>query len=166
MEKVIRALLATKFQNVDAIMEVINMTPNATVATEVITGIYEEPYWDNCSVFDLPINNYWNVSALFYDKWTNQVTVRFQQKESKHIWLRKGQDLPRYEDLTQKESDHWDYETAKSKGQIPSDAVRSEWSRETIYGEILPQEHTIAYSLADWNGLVDKNGGHVPNMCA
>ena len=165
MEKVIRALLATKFQNVDAIMEVINATPNPTVATEIITGIYEEPYWESY-LFDLPSNNRWNLTPQSYDKWTNYVTVQFQQKESKHIWICKGQDLPRYEDLMQKENDHWDYDTAKSKGQIPSDAVRSEWSRETVYGEILPQEHTIAYSLADWNGLVDKNGGHVPNMCA
>ena len=165
MEKVIRALLATKFQNVDAIMEVINATPNPTVATEVITGIYEEPYWESY-LFDLPSNNRWNLTPQSYDKWTNQVTVAFQQKESKMIWLRKGSYLPEYKDLTQKESDHWDYDTAKSKGQIPSDAVRSEWSRETVYGEILPQVHLTYYALDEWNDLVNKNGGSVPNMCA
>ena len=45
MEKIIRIALEAKFQNVDLtnLLEVINATGNAVVATETLLGIYEAP---------------------------------------------------------------------------------------------------------------------------
>ena len=51
MEKIIKLALSGKYAGIDteALMEVINATPNAVVATEMLLGLYEKPVIENAS---------------------------------------------------------------------------------------------------------------------
>jgi len=70
MEKLIKCALGTKFktEQLDSVMEVINATPNPSVAVEILLGLYEEPFFvSRRTVRD--------IEYIFqsFDKWSNQV---------------------------------------------------------------------------------------------
>ena len=89
MEKLIKCALGTKFhaEQIDAVMEVINGTPNPQVATEILLGIYEEPLFADKHTIS-------NRECKFegFDKWTNQVSYSYVKNKEVHIYIKKGTD--------------------------------------------------------------------------
>jgi hypothetical protein len=89
MEKLIKCALGTKFktEQIDAVMEVINGTPNPQVATEILLGIYEEPLFADKHTIS-------NRECKFesFDKWTNQVSHSYVKNKQVYIYIKKGTD--------------------------------------------------------------------------
>ena len=89
MEKLIKCALGTKFktEQLNDIMEVINGTPNPTVATEILLGLYEEPTFS----YNHMINNR-ECTFEGFDKWTNQVSYSYLRNKQVRIYINKGTD--------------------------------------------------------------------------
>ena len=75
MEKIIRAALTAKFSsiNIEALLEVIKVTPNPQIATEILLGVYEPPIIQKYGIVED------NVIAEFisYNKFTEEVTYKY-----------------------------------------------------------------------------------------
>lgn len=84
MEKIIRIALEAKFQNVDLtnLLEVINATGNAVVATEVLLGIYEAPQIPETAII-------YNDKCTFisFNKYTNEVTYSRNALRKKTLYF-------------------------------------------------------------------------------
>jgi hypothetical protein len=59
--------------NVDSLMEVIVVTPNATVATEILCGVYVEPVFEKHKLTSEGTAR----TFMSYDKWTEQIKYKY-----------------------------------------------------------------------------------------
>lgn len=75
MDKIIAVALKAQFPgiNIDAVLEVINATPNPVVAAETLLGIYEEPIIANHSMVER------NAVCRFvsFDKYKQRVSYKY-----------------------------------------------------------------------------------------
>lgn len=85
MTKIINALLEAKFtgMNVPALLEIINATPNPSIATEILCGLYEEPVINPTKVEkDGSVKTFKS-----YDKWNDKVTYSYLRAETKSAYF-------------------------------------------------------------------------------
>ena len=72
MDKLIKALLGAKYPtaNIDSLFEIVQQTPNAVVATEILCGVYEEPILSEAPSDQLIANNTprFEIILIGYDK--------------------------------------------------------------------------------------------------
>ena len=89
MSTISRVALGTIFpkENIDSILEVINATPNADVATEILLGIYVEP-----GVQETAVISGKNCSLINYNKWTGKVNYSYETPDTVHIYVQKDVD--------------------------------------------------------------------------
>lgn len=85
MEKIIKIVLKAKFQNVELtnLLEVINATGNAVVATETLLGIYEAPQIPETAI----INNE-KCTFISFNKFTNEVTYSYTVIRDKTLYFK------------------------------------------------------------------------------
>ena len=69
--------------NVDSLMEIIVATPNATVATEILCGIYQEPVFVKDKFSPSGVAR----TFVLYDKWNKQVQYMYLQEEVKYAYF-------------------------------------------------------------------------------
>jgi hypothetical protein len=91
MNKIISALLQAKYPTMDtnALLEVINATPNAPLATELLCGLYEEPKVP-AIVFNKDKNA--DCTMTSYDKWTDRVHYSYYKEKTISIYVPKRMD--------------------------------------------------------------------------
>ena len=72
MNKIIKALLTSKFPNInaDVLLDIISATPNPELATELLCGIYEEVTVSAKRVYS---DNDGILTFTEFNKWTNKV---------------------------------------------------------------------------------------------
>jgi hypothetical protein len=123
--------------NVDSLMEIIVATPNATVATEILCGIYVEPVF----IQDKLSPNGVARTFMSYDKWNEQVQYSYLQEEVKYEYFPKSIDK--------------DTITAENYKSLAcgynDDAVRHGVKTGVI------ETRTDWCSIKDWNRLKDNN---------
>ena len=123
--------------NVDSLMEIIVATPNATVATEILCGIYVEPVF----IQDKLSPNGVARTFMSYDKWNEQVQYSYLQEEVKYEYFPKSIDK--------------DTITAENYKSLAcgynDDAVRHGVKTGVI------ETRTDWCSVKDWNRLKDNN---------
>ena len=85
-DKIIRIALINKYPaiDIDSLMEVINQTPNATVATETILGVYEAP--------EIPLTSkVYSSEGLgcfkSFEKYTEKVTYEYDTTTTKTLYF-------------------------------------------------------------------------------
>ncbi len=91
MNKIMKALLEKHFsvEQLSSIIEVIEATPNAEVAVELICGLYQQP-----SLFPMSdIPNYGECRFIKYDKWRNQIEFNHLKDKKVSIYVDKDQDI-------------------------------------------------------------------------
>jgi hypothetical protein len=74
-------------KNIEAVMEVVNATPNPPLALNILLGLYEEPmFLDYAKIGDR--------ECIFkhYDKWTNTVHYTYEKNKQKYIYVHKDLD--------------------------------------------------------------------------
>lgn len=79
MNKIIKAALAAKFQSsdIDAILDVINATPNPEMATEILLGVFEP------LVLPIRVDNKGEIQTLVeVDWWNRQVAYYYEKKKT------------------------------------------------------------------------------------
>ncbi len=98
--KIINALLESKFPELDikALLEVVNATPNAETAVEILCGLYEEP------VFPILVKTEGRTEFTFisYNKWDNAVICSYVQPLHRSSYFPKG---TKKEDITMENFD-------------------------------------------------------------
>ena len=89
MEKIIKVALLSKFgaESLPSIMEVINATPNPTMATEILLGIYEEPEIPETTVYRDTVRTLKSV-----DYWLDQVNYTYEVAETKGFYIHEDTD--------------------------------------------------------------------------
>jgi hypothetical protein len=123
--------------NVDSLMEIIVATPNATVATEILCGIYVEPVF----IQDKLSPNGVARTFMSYDKWNEQVQYSYLQEEVKLEYFPKSID-----------KDTITVENYKSLAcGYNDDAVRHAVKTGVM------ETRTDWCSVRDWNRLKDNN---------
>lgn len=164
MNKIIRALLEAKYptMNIDSLLEVISSTPNPEVATEIVCGLYEEPWVAivPCLKFETERKNQFEIELLKYNKWDNCVEYRYKSKKSKAIWHEKNTDLPLYSDLKPYQSEYYlkdyikksDIEGVDILSELEIHALSTAFERITIYGDMETSSNRNICSVQDWNG--------------
>lgn len=92
MDKIIKALLEAKYPtaNADALLEVINATPNASLATEILCGLHVEvkPFPMSRINDDRP-----ECRLLEYNKWDNLVKYEYLRLKVISMYLPKDVDF-------------------------------------------------------------------------
>lgn len=75
MDKIIAVALSAKFSGIDinALMDVINATPNPVVATETLLGIYEEPE----IAYQSMVERNTVCTFLSFDKYKQRVSYKY-----------------------------------------------------------------------------------------
>lgn len=108
MNTILRVALGTVFpkENIDSILEVINATPNADVATEILLGIYEEPYVQETAVIADR-----NCTLIAYNKWTGKVQYSYEIPDTKHIYVQKDVDVAL---ITEENFEEFKYNTSNN----------------------------------------------------
>jgi hypothetical protein len=124
--------------NVDSLMEIIVATPNATVATEILCGVYQEPEFVQNK---LSPNGVVARTFISYDKWNEQVEYMYLQEEIKYEYFPKSVDketitVENYKSLTCGYNDD-SYRHGVKTGVMET---RTDWC-----------------SVGDWNRLKDNN---------
>jgi hypothetical protein len=94
MNKVIKVALESKFPSqkgygIDHLLEVIGATPNPTIATEILLGIYEEPLIPHKKVIH---KNDGELTFISYDKWLDKVDYSYKVIETKNAYFPKSID--------------------------------------------------------------------------
>ena len=94
MNKVIKVALESKFPSekgygIDRILEVIGATPNPTIATEILLGIYEEPLIPHKKVIH---KNDGELTFISYDKWLDRVDYSYEIMETRNAYFPKSID--------------------------------------------------------------------------
>jgi hypothetical protein len=123
--------------NIDSLMEIIVATPNATVATEILCGIYQEPVF----VKDKLSPNGVARTFMSYDKWNNQIQYMYLQEEIKYEYFPPNVDkasitLENYKEL---------------KGDYSNDSYRHGVKTGVM------ETRTDWCSVKDWERLKDNN---------
>jgi hypothetical protein len=94
MNKITRALIEVKHPsiNIDTLMEVINATPNAEVATEMLCGLYEEPSLPKYGLKNDGRPGGLDLTMTTYDKWRDHVNYTYNRKAKKEGYFDKSID--------------------------------------------------------------------------
>jgi hypothetical protein len=93
MDKIARVALQAKFMTDDlnGIMEVVNNTPNARHALELILGVYEEPKFNKIGTYTYKYKGeaFKNLSAEFnsYNPWTEELYVKVTRPITREIGI-------------------------------------------------------------------------------
>jgi hypothetical protein len=128
MDKIVRVALSTKFgSNVDEIIEVANMTPNAEHAIELLLGIYEEPIFKALHTYSYKYkgDRFKNLNAAWhgYNPWTRTLSVTVSRPMSKEIII-----LSENSDIVDKDN-YSKYELSRD---VYSKMDHGAWIRKTI----------------------------------
>jgi hypothetical protein len=107
MNTILSVALGTIFpkENIDSILEVINATPNADVAAEILLGIYVEPGVQTTAVIADR-----NCKLISYDRWTGKVMYSYETPDTKHIYIHKDTDVKL---ITEENYETFKYDSSK-----------------------------------------------------
>jgi len=86
MDKIIKALLEVKYPNLDSsvLLEIISVTPNQEIATEMLCGLYQEPEITKSSVKS---DSQGVLTFSSYDKWNDRVHYKYMKAEQKSAYF-------------------------------------------------------------------------------
>ena len=101
MFKIIEVALIGKFGTdaVPSLMEVIGVTPNAEMATEILLGIYEKPTFCN-NVLD---SRKRERTLLSVDEWNRNISYSYEEEITKSFYIHKDTDTSLITDENYKE---------------------------------------------------------------
>lgn len=147
MDKIVRVALATKFgDNVDGIIEVINNTPNAEHAVELLLGIYEEPIFKALHTYTYKYKGeaFKNLNAAWhgYNPWTRTLSVTVSRPITKEICILKEND-----DIVTK-NNYKEYEIDRDKVSVDRDAWK--WKHVVLDEKETVIEFIEGDDLAGW----------------
>lgn len=154
MNKVIKALLQAKYPLTDAdlLMEVINATPNATIACEILCGLYEGPVIPELPANVKNFNNTLaNIKFVSYDKFNDQVNYSYNSVQSASAWVINGMEVPSYSEMKEAEDKQPYYASdfAKKLG-ITEQEFKTTYTKHTVLGEVSKNLSTSNCSLSNW----------------
>ncbi len=124
--------------NVDSLMEIIVATPNATVATEILCGIYVEPVFVKDKISSSGVAR----TFVLYDKWLDQIQYSYLDEVPVYCYF------PETVDKNTITRDNYkslecDYNVSKA------------YRYGVKTGKL--EERTNWCSIKDWEGLKDNN---------
>lgn len=92
MEKIIKALLEAKYPtvNVASLLEIVNATPNPSLATEILCGLYEEAM--PCEYSSTQYDDKRVCKFVKYDKWQDRVTYSYMKEKILSMYVPKELD--------------------------------------------------------------------------
>jgi len=156
MEKLIQFALSTKFgEDIAAIMDVITATPNPTVATEILLGLYEEPeVLRTDEVLHYASDEKTNIRFNYYDRFTLNVHFSHQRIINKSAWFKKYAITDPSEETIISDK-YWEEDAARSLGMTQEKFVE-EHERRIYHTEVASQIRNGSMSLHDWNNYVQK----------
>jgi hypothetical protein len=161
MSKVIKALLEAKFQNVntDSLLEIISVTPNPEVATELLCGLYEEPeIGEVCDEFVKYNSDQVNIKFVSYDKWNDEVKYSYNKVLTETIWVRKAldeSDYPKYSDIKDRHPEddyfkgYW-FEDICNRFDLNYKALKDYYIKVVIKGEPSEKVSKTSTTLSNW----------------
>lgn len=87
MEKIVKAALTAKFTNVNIehLIEIINATPNAVIATEIMLGVYSEPEIAHKRVDSKSSEGILTFKS--YNKWDDRVYYSYTWEEKRNDYF-------------------------------------------------------------------------------
>ena len=157
MNKIIKALLEAKYPAVDvnALLEIIHKTPSPEIATEIICGLYQEP-WVSPSPCEKFKATKFEVELKGYNKWEDAVEYKFKSRKSKCIWSRKGSELPLYADV-QKFQEEYYFKDFVKRAEIEglTEEHSDQYERRYVYGDLETSFSNGTCRVIDWNGDIN-----------
>lgn len=154
MDKIIKALLQYKFEGIeiDALLEIINATPNPVVATELLCGVYEEPEISPNPGDDWFKNNTNECCVEFvsYDKFTGDVTYTYNYRKSVKYWNLKGNPPCDINDIPEKFKGSWSDDVARMNG-FDVDYLKNNYEPLYAFEEPDKTKRKGKTSLQKWN---------------
>jgi len=113
MNKIISKLLSVQFPTVNSksLMEIINVTPNPELATEILCGLYEEPKLPSEVIGGISYKNA-VLTLLEYDKWSDKVKFSYTKEKTIGVKISKNTDtslitLENYKEFQVTDGDKW-----------------------------------------------------------
>lgn len=156
MNKIINALLAAKYPNVDvaALSEIVAATPNAEVATEILCGLYEMPIINEQPSEKMLSNrkDEFNITFLSYNKFNDEITYEYQSRKYKSVVVPKNATIDEYPDYNTSESASYNDSANAEKLGITVEEFRNNYKTVIVYGDLSSNKNTRNVSLSTWNG--------------
>lgn len=145
MKNLIQALLQTRFgDNTEAIMELLEATPNPEVGAEILMNIYEEPEINEYPHENLFGSHKVDIEFKSYNKWTDEVVYTYRECNSLKVWLKPNAEfLPTYDDImSNKDKYHTGWDS-------PDDS--DDYSSHTVFSEPKDRVYESSTSRITWN---------------
>lgn len=134
----------------EALLEIINATPNPTVCVELLCGVYENPTISKTPEKNMNYDNRSLFVLLDYNKFTNEVTYGYNKAPTKSCWTVKINALPTFDDITA-EMEEYDSKIQAQRLGLTMDQFRADYVRMTIQGlPDLTTLHEDTCSLKQW----------------
>ena len=148
MNKIVKALLEAKFPtiNVEDLLEVVNATPNPTIATEVLCGLYESPFVNKTKEdSDSEVEK----ELVSYNKYENRVLYSYFKRESRRVTvLKERTEEPTFE--TKDIKGYYKSEKAKELGLTEEEFLKL-YEEVVVYGKTHENRTQSSMSLEQWN---------------
>jgi len=149
VNKIIEALLKAKYPTIDttALLTVINATPNAEIATEILCGLYVRPEINAHPKTGFSTEKV-NIAFKSFDDLTQEVEYTYNRVETKTVWIVKGSEMPKFTD-TNLVTAYWAEDAAKKIG-ITEKELKEQYVKVVLQGEPSEQTYTDKTLLTNW----------------
>ena len=162
MNKLSRLLLEKSIVGVDinALVEILDATPNPEMAVEIVLGVYEAPEVSETPMYDMGKQKDF-VRMLSYDKWSDQVLYEYRNKKTKQVYVKKDSETPSWEEAASLVEYQWNSSPILKLG-VSKQEFDEDWTYVAVYRDIDGTEeiHTGSISLSSWHS----NSGKVQSV--
>jgi len=136
MNKLSRLLLEKSIVGVDinALIEILDATPNPEMAVEIVLGVYEAPEISETPMYDMGKQKDF-VRMVSYDKWSDEVNYEYRSKKSRQVYVKKGSETPSWEEAASLVEYQYNSSPVLKLG-ISKQEFEEDWTSITVYRDI------------------------------
>lgn len=152
MEKILKVALQNCKPSLDAVMTVINATPNPAIAAELLLGIYEQPVLNSLSdKLDLC---YQNPIFQDYNPVSDTVTFTYLEAETKQGWFLKDETQFVSDNVVaigwSSERGHADYCEKYPESKLTYNEFKANYIQKEFIVKLTGAKRTGTVRLRDW----------------
>jgi len=154
MDAILRIALGTKFaaENIDAVLQVINATPDPEIATEILLGIYVDPMLTMSLTCKCQGTNEVGIRTFIsYDKFSKKVKYSYEYYNNTQYYFPEGMDIKSIQTVLE----------AKASGGVTGDSMtyaqRNEWKNTKYVKNDVLSTNDTSTSLEDWTKYAIKD---------
>lgn len=147
MDKILEFALKSAKPDIKAMLKVINATPNAQVAAEILLGVYVHPHVPHEPSQSIK-DAYHNPVFVKYDEFQGEVFFEYTPADHQTGWVPKGLAVATTDDFASKKNSVLN---AAEELEISTDELEEKYEQVTIVTNVRDYRFTNSTSLKRWS---------------